>query len=597
MCVKIEKHFKILKILVIIIMRNYFDKNLFQQVFNSNEFKGWLLSRRWFGDKSLLSNLSFKVTIKYFNTISEIIFLTIIEITTQDYAKQYFLPLIIYEKIQDILEQKENTRANVVKLTENTFSKIVALSVHDNQKEKILYLNLIEAEYCVFFWKMMLFDKKVSETFPNMSMELTLYSEQFEDEINMSKVRNLIEASLYPEKYEYGLEQLGDGNTTNLLFLLQISNKKYPQQKPISYVLKSYKKYSGSLEPSKLFVLVKNNFPNAPKIYGTIKVQERETIGILEDVPNKGNLGDIYWKELNKMVDSVFVRISDDISFLDNKGKMAALIKEHCVDSLKVSEKIGFQIKQLHDALILQNDQLYSKETVLSKDYLKNYSDKLNYMVNRIQNSMSKGSEGAFYKSPKINSILIDIKDIIEKFLSEFDVDKIIIQPVHQDLHFQQILYNEINGDYTFYFIDFEGDPQLSEEQKKQKFPIEKDLGSFLRSLSYIKFNTLLNFIEKEFVDKEKFEVPAEFLYNLYFRKSSKITQKHKKLEVALKLLNLWEKKLMGKILEKSLNLHFTLINYFTIERVLHELDYELLFRPGNIIIPILGLKEIIDKY
>jgi len=578
-------------------MRNYFDKNLFQQVFNSNEFKGWLLSRRWFGDKSLLSNLSFKVTIKYFNTISEIIFVTIIEITSQDYTKLYFLPLIFYEKIQDILEPKENTRANVVKLTENTFSKIVALSVHDNQKEKILYLNLIEAEYCVLFWKMMLFDKKVSETFPTMSMELTLYSEQFEDEVNMSKVRNLIEASLYPERYEYGLEQLGGGNTTNLLFLLHIANKKYPQQKPISYVLKSYKKHSGSLEPSKLFVLVKNNFPNAPKIYGTIKLQERETIGVLEDVPNKGNLGDIYWKELNHMINSVFNRVSDDFSSLEDKNIMSAYIKEYCTESLKVSEKIGFQIKQLHEALILQNDHLYSKETVLSKDYLKNYSDKLNYMVNRIQNNMSKGSEGAFYKSPKITSILIDIKDIIDKFLSEFDVDQIIIQPVHQDLHFQQILYDEINGDYTFYFIDFEGDPQLSEEQKKQKFPIEKDLGSFLRSLSYIKFNTLLNFIEKEFVDKERFEVPAESLYNLYFRKSSKITQKHKSLEVVLKLLDLWEKKLMSKILEKSLNLHFTLINYFTIERVLHELDYELLFRPSNIIIPILGLKEIIDKY
>ncbi|NVM45720.1 MAG: hypothetical protein HWN79_12470 [Candidatus Lokiarchaeota archaeon] len=578
-------------------MRNYFDKNLFQQVFNSNEFKGWLLSRRWFGDKSLLSNLSFKISIKYFNMISETIFLTIIEITSQDYAKSYFFPVIIYTKIQDILETDENTRENVVKLTENTFSKIVALSVHDNQKEKILYLNLIEAEYCVLFWKKMLFDKKISETFPNLSMTLTLYSEQFEDEINMSKVRNLIEASLYPERYEYRLEQLGGGNTTNLLFLLRISNKKNPKQNSFSYVLKSYKEYSGSLEPRKLFVLVKNNFPNAPKIYATIKIQERETIGVLENVPNKGNLGDIYWKELNHMINSVFNTVSEDFSSLKDKDNMSVYIKKYCADSINVSEKIGFQIKQLHEALLLKNDPLYSKETVMSKDYLKNYSDKLNNMVNSIQNNMRRGSEEAFYKSPKIGSILIDIKDIIEKFLTEFDVDQIIIQPVHQDLHFQQILYNEINGNYTFYFIDFEGDPQLSEEQKKQKFPIEKDLGSFLRSLSYIKFNTLLNFIEREFVDKERFEVPAEFLYSLYFRKSSKTTQKHKKLEIALKLLNLWENKIMGKILEKSLNLNFTLINFFTIERVLHELSYELLFRPGNIIIPILGLKEIIDKY
>ncbi|GAH89702.1 unnamed protein product, partial [marine sediment metagenome] len=244
------------------------------------------------------------------------------------------------------------------------------------------------------------------------------------------------------------------------------------------------------------------------------------------------------------------------------------------------------------------DDPLYSKKMVDSKDYLKNYTDNLNSMVSKILNYTSKKSEGAFYNSPKITAIFLDIKDIIEKFRSEFDIEQITIQPVHQDLHFQQILYNKINGDYKFCFIDFEGDPQLSQEEKKDRFPIEKDLASFLRSLSYIKFNTLINFIEKKIVDTNKFEVPTEFLFGLYFRKASKISKKHKTLEMALNLLNLWENKLMGKIFDKSLNikLHFTLINYFTIERTLHELNYELLFRPNNIIIPILGLKEIIEK-
>lgn len=578
-------------------MRNYFDKNLIQQVFNSNEFKGWLLSRRWFGDKSSLSNLAFRVTLSYFKIVSERIFLTIIEITTQEYTKSYFLPMISYEKIQEILEPREQTSDNIVKLTENTYSKMVALNVYDNQKEKIISLNLVEAEYCVFFWKKMLFDKKITETFPNLSMELTLYSEQFEDDINMTKVRSLIEASLYPERYEYGLEQLGGGNTTNLLFSLKIY-KKGANEEPISYILKSYKDYSGSLEPRTLFVLVKNNFPNAPKIYGTIKLQGKETIGILEDVSNIGNLGDIYWNEVNNMIYDVFKRVNDDYSYLNNKEEISNMIKKHCVESLKVSEKIGFQIKKLHKALILKDDPLYSKEMVDSKKYLKNYTDNLNSIVSKILNYTSKKPEGAFYNSPKITAIFLDIKDIIEKFRSEFDIEQITIQPVHQDLHFQQILYNKNNSDYMFYFIDFEGDPQLSQEERKTKFPIEKDLASFLRSLSYIKFNTLINFIEKKIVDKNKFEVPAEFLFSLYFRKSSKISEKHKTLEIALNLLNLWEQKLMGKIFDKSLKLklHFTLINYFTIERTLHELNYELLFRPNNAIIPILGLKEIIDK-
>ena len=578
-------------------MRNFFDKNLFQEVFNSNEFKGWLLSRRWFGDKSLLNNLMFKIKVYYFHIISERIFLTIIEVIYDEYSRKYFLPIIIYEKIQDILEPNENTRENVVKLTENTFSKILALSVHDNTKEKITYLNLIEAEYCVLFWKKMLFDKTISETFPSMSLELTLYTEQFEDEFNMLKVRNLIEASLYPERYEYGLQQLGGGNTTNLLFALKVSSKKNPHEKPISYVLKSYKDFSGSLEPRKLFVLVKNNFPNAPKIFGMIKLHDRETIGILEDVPNSGNLGDIFWNELNNMINSIFGDADGEDPSISEKEKISGHIKNYCGNSLQVSEKIGLQINMLHEALILQDDPIYSKESVSSVDYLKDYTSKLLEMVEKMQETMSRSSEGAFYSSPKVLSILIDIKDIIEKFRSEFKADTIDIQPVHQDLHFQQILVNKSNGDYMFYFIDFEGDPQLDNKEKEQKFPIEKDLGSFLRSLSYIKFNTLLRFIEYKIIDKDKIEVSAEFLFNLYFRKSSKITKKQKILENALKILNIWENKIMSKIFEQSPELQISLINYFTIERVLHELSYELLFRPDKVLIPILGLKEIIDKY
>jgi predicted trehalose synthase len=129
-----------------------------------------------------------------------------------------------------------------------------------------------------------------------------------------------------------------------------------------------------------------------------------------------------------------------------------------------------------------------------------------------------------------------------------------------------------------------------------QKFPIEKDLGSFLRSLSYIKFFALLNFIEKKIIEKDEYRVPEEFLFGLYFRKAAKISQKDKTLETVLYLLNYWELQMMNYIFDKSLKLDFTLINYFTIERALHELNYELLYRPNKLIIPILGLKELIDK-
>jgi len=46
----------------------------------------------------------------------------------------------------------------------------------------------------------------------------------------------------------------------------------------------------------------------------------------------------------------------------------------------------------------------------------------------------------------------------------------------------------------------------------------------------------------------------------------------------------------------KILNLNYVLITYFYIERALHELNYEILYRPNKIIVPILGLIEIVEK-
>ena len=572
-------------------MSTPFDKNLVQGVCNSNEFKGWLLSRRWFGDKSTLSNLEFSISINYFKLISERILINIIEVEASNYSKTYFLPFIYYEKIEEILEPNENTKDTIINLTENTFSKKIVMNI-DN-KQTVFTLNLLEAEFCLYFWRKMLFDAKISEQFPSMDTDLILYSKQFEDEINMKKVQNLIEAGLNPERYELTLNQLGKGNTTNMLFMLGIHNKRTPSQPPISYVLKSYKSYSVSLEPSTLFILVKNSFPNAPKIYGTIKIRDIETIGIIESVPTIGNLGEIYWSELNTMINSVFKDMNKDYLEFSEKSRISKLINDSCIESIKVSSDIGTYIKNLHKSLILPEEEIYSLESVSSNLYLKNYTDTLNSMISELLSHMTQQPESAFFNLPKISSILIDIKDIIEKFRSEFEERDIEIQPVHQDLHMEQILYNKVDNEYDYYFIDFEGDPQLSLEEKKGKFPVEKDLASYLRALSYIKFNTLLNFIEKNIIRKEKYEVPEEILYNLFFRRAARPL--NKVLDIILNVLNTWETKLMEKIL-KNLNLNYVLITYFYIERALHELKYEILYRPNKIIVPVLGLKEIVEK-
>ncbi|MEJ2294040.1 MAG: hypothetical protein P8Y23_04665 [Candidatus Lokiarchaeota archaeon] len=576
-------------------MTFFIDKNLLGRVLNSNEFKGWLLSRSWFGNKTGLSSLAFDISIIHFESISNRIILLVIEIKTPIYTKKYFLPLITYETLYEILEPRENESNNIIRLTENTFSKKLGVSFHDKKEEKIITLNLLEAEYCAFFWRKIFFDKKLSENFPLHSLYLTLFTDQFEEEKNMRNVQTLIEAALYPDRYEFSLKQI-EGTTNNILVQINIFNKKTPNLILSSFVIKSYKSYSPGLETKSLYVLVKNKFPNSPKIYGTIRFYEKEVIGILQNMENQGNIGDIFWKEASNMLTQTIIKVNTDNSYLQEKENVATIIKQNCEESLIVSKQIGLEIKKLHKALILPEIFLYSKEIVNNREFMDKYAQKLLNTVSKIQNNMNRQEKIAFYTSPKIQTILNHVQDIIEGYRSDFSLDNITIQPIHQDLHMQKILFNKVDGEYKFCFIDFEGDPQLTLEEKGQKFPIEKDLGSFLRSLSYIKFDVLLNFIKKHIIGIEEYRVPEEFLFGLYFTKSAKISQKDKILEDMLSLLNKWEFSMMNKIFDASVKVNFPLINYFTIERALHELDYELLFRPNKSIIPILGLKELIDR-
>ncbi len=572
-------------------MLQYINKSLMTRVFNSNEFKGWLLSRRWFGDKSALSNLQFKCSLDYFEIISERLLLSIIKIETPEYTKSYYLPLIYYEELTDILEAIENTTENVVLLTENTFSKKQVINIEGEQT--IFTLNLLEGEYCLYYWKKIIFDKTISEKFPALSLRLNLYTEQFQDADNKAIVQNLIEVSLNPDRYTLSLKQLGGGHTTNNIFLLKIKDIKIPDGSSFFYILKSYKEYAEIIEPYKLLILVKNSFPNAPKIYGTITIQEIQTISILESIPNKGNLGEIYWNELNNMIKSVFKNIKADYSKYLEKIEISKLIKANCIETLKISEEIGKNIKKLHESLIFPEDDNYKLETVESQSFLKKYTEKLNLMIDNLQNKMKQRSKDAFYNLPKINSILIDTKDIIKKLRENFKDSEVKIQPVHQDLHMEQVLYDKSNGQYIFNFVDFEGDPQLPISGKRGKFPVEKDLAAFLRAVNYIKFNTLLGFIEEKAIQKDKYEVPEEILYGMFFRKAAKPI--NQTLEILSNLLNTWEQKVLGRIVF-YLQPNIPLTNYFTIERVLNELNYEILFRPNKIIIPILGLKQITER-
>ena len=111
--------------------------------------------------------------------------------------------------------------------------------------------------------------------------------------------------------------------------------------------------------------------------------------------------------------------------------------------------------------------------------------------------------------------------------------------------------------------------------------------------MSYIKYNTLLGYINEKIVKKEGKQSPEEILHDLLFLNKKK--DGFRTLEMVLSVLNIWEKNLTEIIL-RELEPNITLLDFFTIERTLQEINYEILYRPYKLIVPLLGLKEIIEK-
>ncbi|MBY9006454.1 MAG: hypothetical protein KGD63_06820 [Candidatus Lokiarchaeota archaeon] len=542
----------------------YINKKSIEKLMNSKEFKNWLYSKRWFGDKSQLSNLKFKISIEFFKFLSENISLTIIKIIDSEYEKQYFLPLAYFKDKNEILD-----------LSENIF-EITYTFIEENEK-KSLSLVLLEAEFTNNFWNALFLNKDIYDNIPDLSI---VYQ-------NEDLKRKFSELSLNDiDNYNIELEQLGKGNTTNLIFKFTISSKKMAFN---SYVFKSYRGFSKNLEPSTLKILASNQFLGIPNLNAKIEFKNRTIISLMDYIQNEGNIGEVYWNEINDMIYTISTNQDKSNLDFDNNSFLQDLIENKCSDSFAITDDIYEFFKKFHEAMILEDNDLYSS-VVIEKDYfLRNFSQKLMLIIPEIIENKEKMP---FFKVSEIESLFNKTSNRIQDICSSIEKSEIRLQAIHQDLHMEQILYSRKGKSFLFHMTDLEGDPSFSTEEKKGKFPKERDIASFLRSFSYIKYNTLLGIIIDKF-SRKNYKISEEILHDLFF--TDKLENYKKELNGLIKLLNIWETLHTERIIKNS-EYDNKLINYFLIDRIIHEINYEIKFRPFKVIIPLLGLKEYLNE-
>ncbi|NMC04019.1 MAG: hypothetical protein GYA24_02345 [Candidatus Lokiarchaeota archaeon] len=210
--------------------------------------------------------------------------------------------------------------------------------------------------------------------------------------------------------------------------------------------------------------------------------------------------------------------------------------------------------------------------------------------------------------SPLISGALtsIDFETMAKKIIpGEVEFQRVERQYVHQDLHLGQLMF--IDALQEFYILDLEGDPQLSWRERLECSPVERDLASLIRSLAYIKIAALKKRIEQNF--KEVMNNVPRFneIYPLFFVSRRDLVDclhacladpVKNQIKGLVKNLDAWEETTRNVILgayEKERPYNRKILLFYTLQRIMNEITYEIKFRPKNFFIPLVGLLALVE--
>ena len=169
--------------------------------------------------------------------------------------------------------------------------------------------------------------------------------------------------------------------------------------------------------------------------------------------------------------------------------------------------------------------------------------------------------------------------EILKCFRNIYD-HKIPVMKIrtHGDYHLRQILWTG----REYIMNSFEGDPTKSFSERRIRRSAMRDLAAMIRSLHYAAYSNILS---PEYDQQRKEGNLEEWAENWHYY----ITR--------LYIKGYFDKAGNSDYVPKDHDDFKILMHTFLLEKALYELNYEIQNRPEWIIIPLRGIKEIIQYY
>lgn len=246
---------------------------------------------------------------------------------------------------------------------------------------------------------------------------------------------------------------------------------------------------------------------------------------------------------------------------------------------LKRIQTLARRTGEFHVALAGERSDLKFTATNYNGDYNVWLKNRLLYMFQNRLNTVENNLHKLKGEAKDLAQELLDRKNEIRARFIEFDWHKMKGQRIriHGDYHLGQVL---VDGD-DFYLLDFEGEPESTIRDRKVKQPPQKDLAGMFRSFHYAIYATV-------FRNRDRWEEGDEALYH-----AAEVLYRY--------IIGIFLHTYLEHIQDNNLNIGYRkeinfLLQYCLLEKAVYELGYEFNSRPSWAIIPLRGIKTIMDN-
>ncbi|MGN6566836.1 MAG: maltose alpha-D-glucosyltransferase [Flavipsychrobacter sp.] len=363
-----------------------------------------------------------------------------------------------------------------------------------------------------------------------------------------------------------------------------------------TFFLKLYRKVDKSINPDveiTKFLTEKAKFTHIPAYVGNIEWDSQNgtmVLGMMQEMVDNNTDG---WSYMLDRLSSFNEKILADqkmhaaaadvknaqvkpITYDDLSTEIKVLLETPVTERV---QQLGERTAEMHMALASGKDDPAFKPEPFSLHYQRSLFSSFQSLVRKtyqtLTKTMSKLPDDVRQEAEEVlkmrDEVLLRLKAVYKK---KFDVLKI---RVHGDYHLGQTLFTGKD----ILIIDFEGEPAKTYSERRLKRSALRDVAGMIRSFHYVAYGSLFlnNSLHKEDIKKlvPYVEQWQHYMSGLY--------------------LQSYLHKVDGALLvpEDKEDLHVLLQTYI-LEKAIYELNYELNNRPDWVIIPLRGIKAIMEQ-